>query len=133
MHLLKKNLGEIVIVDYDNEAFLAVLSEKLSREHYGVRIAHSTDEGLALIRKTLPDLVLLELIFPKKDGFEVLEEIRRSPELKMTQVIILSVLDDDESITKALHMGAADYLVKTQHAVHEIVEKVVGFLADMRG
>ncbi|MEK7121932.1 MAG: response regulator, partial [Patescibacteria group bacterium] len=69
------------------------------------------------------DLVLLDLLMPKKDGFEVLKEVMNNPELKNLPIIVLSNLGGDEDIKKALALGAKDYFVKTQHPMSEIVEK----------
>jgi DNA-binding response OmpR family regulator len=114
---------KLVIVE-DEEALLGVLSEKMRKAGFEVLVARDGEEGMRVIEKSNPDLVLLDLILPKKDGFEVLLELKARQDLKMIPVIVLSNLDEDENLKKALRMGAEDYIVKTQHTVNEVVEKV---------
>lgn len=114
---------KLVIVE-DEEALLGVLSEKMRKAGFEVLVARDGEEGMRVIEKSNPDLVLLDLILPKKDGFDVLLELKARQDLKMIPVIVLSNLDEDENLKKALRMGAEDYIVKTQHTVNEVVEKV---------
>ena len=71
-----------------------------------------------------PDLIILDLILPGKHGLEVLKEMKEDADLKATPVIVLSNLDTDADIKEALRLGAADYFVKAQHPIAEVVEKV---------
>lgn len=73
-------------------------------------------------------MILLDIILPKKDGLQVLEEIKANPEFSHLPVIILSNLGEDEKIKSALKLGAVDYLVKTQHPINEVVEKIKEYL-----
>lgn len=118
---------KLVIVE-DEEALLGVLSEKMRKAGFEVLVARDGEEGMRVIEKSNPDLVLLDLILPKKDGFEVLLELKARQDLKMIPVIVLSNLDEDENLKKALRMGAEDYIVKTQHTINEVVEKVADHL-----
>lgn len=85
---------------------------------------------MSLVKSFHPDLVLLDLILPKKDGFEVLQELKADPGLKQIPVVVLSNLGQDEEIKKALDLGAVDYLVKVQHPINEVVEKVRKYLIE---
>lgn len=107
---------------------IKVLKEKFEKEGFKVSLAADGVEALSVIKKAKPDLVLLDLVLPKKDGFEVLEEMKASGDLKMIPVIVLSNLGQDEEIKRALNLGAKDYLVKTQHPINEVVEKVRDYL-----
>jgi CheY-like chemotaxis protein len=71
-----------------------------------------------------PDIILLDLVLPKRSGFDLLSMLKQDPELKNIPIFILSNLAEDESLKKALQMGAEDYFVKAQHPINEIVEKV---------
>ena len=75
-------------------------------------------------RQFRPDVILLDLILPKKLGMDVLAGIKSDDALRLIPVIVLSNLEGDETIKKALALGAEDYFVKTQHPIAEIVEKV---------
>src|SRR3989338_7831541 len=114
---------KIVIVE-DEEILQKVLKEKFERENFKVFVASDGAEAFSVIQKSQPDMILLDLILPKRSGFEVLEEIKSDAALKTTPVIVLSNLGQDEDIKKALQMGADDYLVKTQHPINEVVDKV---------
>ena len=113
-----------ILVAEDEEVLLNVLKDRFEAEGWEVTTARDGEEAVESIKKTRPDLVLLDLLMPKKDGFEVLKEIRGDPEFKTLPIIVvLSNLGSDEDIKKALSLGANDYFVKTQHPMSEIVEK----------
>lgn len=114
---------KIVIVE-DEEILQKVLKEKFEKDNFKVFVASDGEAAFSVIKKSQPDIILLDLILPKKSGFEVLEEIKGDASLKTTPVIVLSNLGQDEDIKKALQMGADDYLVKTQHPINEVVDKV---------
>ena len=113
----------------DDKILSKVLHAELTDAGFEVSQAFDGEAGLGLVRSKRPDLVLLDLILPKKHGFEVLEELKKSPETKAIPVIILTLLGEDEDIKKGLRLGANDYLVKSNHAIAEIVEKVKNFFA----
>ncbi len=113
-----------ILVVEDEEALARVLSEKLEIEHFETLIARDGEEAIPLTKEFLPDLILLDLLLPKKLGLDVLAELKRDVDLKGIPVIIISNLGSDEDIKRALSLGAVDYFVKTQHPLKEIVEKV---------
>jgi DNA-binding response OmpR family regulator len=113
----------IVIVE-DEKALADILRDEFRERGFDADIAADGEAALVLIRKTRPELVLLDLLLPKKDGFTVLEELKADPNLLGTQVIVLSNLAQDEELKKALMLGAKDYFVKAQHPLKEIVDKV---------
>jgi|SRR3989344_5530509 len=114
---------KILIVE-DEEILLNVLKDRFEAEGWEVTVAKNGEEAMTAINKASFELVLLDLLMPKKDGFQVLEEVRNNPELKNLPIIVLSNLGGDEDIKKALALGANDYFVKTQHPLSEVVEKV---------
>lgn len=114
---------KIVIVE-DEEILSKVLEEKFRKANFDVAIAVDGEEALPVIRKFSPEIIILDLILPKRSGFEVLQELKTNPELKAIPVIVLSNLGQDEDIKKALQLGAEDYIVKTQHPINEVIEKV---------
>ncbi|MDP3726103.1 MAG: response regulator [bacterium] len=119
---------KIVLVE-DDEILSKVLSTELEDVGFKVFQAFDGEAGLSLVRSKQPDLVLLDCILPKKHGFVVLEELKKSPETKAIPVIMLTLLGEDEDIKKGLRLGANDYLVKSSHAVGEIIDKVKEFFA----
>lgn len=120
------NAQTIVLIE-DDEILSKVLNAELTDAGFGVFQAFDGEAGLELVRSKRPDLVLLDIILPKKQGFEVLEELKKSPDTQSISIIILTLLGEDEDIKKGLRLGADDYLVKSSHAVAEVVEKVKNF------
>ncbi len=92
----------------------------------GYEIEHATDgeEGIAKAKSQKPELILLDLFLPKKDGFEVLKELKSDPKYKHIPIICLSVLSQEEDIKKSKELGADDYMVKTEVSLKEIVKRV---------
>ncbi len=125
-------MKKVLIVE-DEDVLLNVLKDRFEVEGWKVTVAKDGIEAIEAIekapKKSMFDLVLLDLLMPKKDGFEVLEEIRDNPELKNLPIIVLSNLGGDDDIKKALALGANDYFVKTQHPMSEIVEKAKKYKA----
>ncbi len=114
---------KIVIVE-DEQALSGALSDKFKHAGLEVAVANDGGEAVDVIRENKPDIIALDLLLPKKDGFEILEELKNDTELSSIPVIVLSNLDQDEDLKKALRLGAVDYWVKSQHPINEIVEKV---------
>jgi len=114
---------KILIIE-DEDALARVLREKLEKEGYEVEIVDNGADAFPAAKKSKPNLIILDLILPKKDGFEVLEEFKADVELKLIPVVVLSNLGEDEHIKRAFSLGASDYFVKTQHPLLEIVDKV---------
>ncbi len=114
---------KILIVE-DEITLARVLGEKFEREGFKVKLIYDGEAAVETVRNFKPEVVLLDLLLPKKDGFEVLKEIQADAELKHIPVIVLSNLGEDEEIKRAFSLGAADYYVKVQHMLKEVVEKV---------
>src|SRR3989338_7004856 len=122
------SVQKIVLVE-DDEVLSKVMNTELTDAGFEVSQAFDGEAGLELIRSKRPDLVLLDLIMPKKGGFEVLGELKKDPSTKDIPVILLTLLGEDEDIKKGLRLGANDYLVKSSHAVAEIIEKIKTFFS----
>jgi DNA-binding response OmpR family regulator len=120
--------NKILLVE-DDAVLAKVLYEELSDAEFEVFQAYDGEAGLRMAFEKMPGLILLDVLLPKKNGFEVLEAIKKSPEASRIPVIILTMLGSDEDIKKGLQLGANDYIVKSQHALPEIVEKVKEFFA----
>lgn len=104
---------------------------KFSHEQIPVEGAGDGEAALALLRSkgdNLPALVLLDLMLPRKNGFEVLAEMKADPKLKDIPVIILSNLGQEADAQKGLSLGASEYLVKADTKINTIIEKVRAYL-----
>ena len=116
-------MSKILIVE--DEAFLVTaLKDTFEAEGFAVDTATNGDEAMEWIKKRRPDIILLDLLMPRRDGFYVLEELKKNPEWKLIPVIVLSNLGGDAEIKRALEMGADDYFVKAQHPIEEVIDKV---------
>lgn len=113
-----------ILIIEDEEALARVIKEKFDKEGYESVIVEEGEEALSKARQFKPDVILLDLLLPQRNGFEILQDLKIDPELKTAPVIVLSNLDEDENIKRAILLGAADYFVKTQHPISEVVEKV---------
>lgn len=116
-------MSNILIVE-DEDFLKNPLKDTLELEGYKVDTASNGEEAVKKIEKKKPDLILLDLLMPRKDGFFVLEELQKNEEWKLIPVIVLSNLGGDEEIKRALSMGAKDYFVKAQHPIEEVIDKV---------
>ena len=120
-------MSRILIVE-DEEFLQKALKDNFEFEKFIVDVASNGEEAMEHIKKQTPHMILLDLIMPGKDGFYVLEELKKDPQYKLIPVIVLSNLGEDISIKRALQMGANDYFVKTQHPIEEVIEKVRAYL-----
>lgn len=117
-----------VLVVEDEDFLVRALKDNLVSEGYSVAVATDGEMVFDELKKKLPSLILLDLLLPKKNGFDVLKEIRQSPEWQLIPVVILSNLGEDSEIKRALELGANDYFVKSQHPIQEVIEKVREYL-----
>lgn len=108
----------------DEEALQKSLTKVLEIEGFNVISAYDGQSGIETIEKEMPDLILLDLILPKIDGFEVLKRIKTSPATKEIPVIILTNLEQIQSVEKLIEYGPLNYLVKANYNLDEIVEKI---------
>jgi len=113
----------ILIVE-DDKFLRELISRKLTGEGFDALEAVDGEEGIKKIKEGKPDLVLLDLILPGIDGFEVLARLREDPEISSIPVIILSNLGQREEVEKGLKLGAIDYLIKAHFTPGEIIEKI---------
>ena len=108
----------------DESALQKTFGEVLKQEGYEMIPALDGEIGLRLAKSEKPDLILLDLILPRINGFEVLKQLKIDEETKSIPIIILTNLEKAEDIQKALELGAATYLVKANYTLAEVVEKV---------
>lgn len=117
-----------ILVAEDAIFFARTYETKLHNEGYSIIKAVDGEETVTLAKSEHPDLIILDLIMPKKSGFEALTEIKADPETKDIPIIILSNLDKEEAVQQGLIKGASDYLVKTNTTIDEVMEKIATYL-----
>lgn len=118
-----------VLVVEDDPFYGNIYKTKLSKEKIVAEIAHNGNEALKIAREKKPTLVLMDLIMPEKDGFEALAEFKADPALKDVKVIILSNLSQEEDIQRVLDLGAAEYLIKANMPIQQVIMKIKENLA----
>lgn len=116
--------GKKILIIEDDRFLRELIARKLSDEGFVIIEAVDGEEGIKKIKEKKPDLVLLDLILPSIDGFEVLSQIKKEESLKSIPVIILSNLGQKEEVEKGLKLGAVDYLIKAHFTPGEIIEKI---------
>lgn len=118
---------QILIVE-DEPMLADMYATKFSMEGFAVEKGSDGVEALAKARAVKPDIILLDIIMPKLDGFSVLKELKADANLKSVPVILLTNLGQDDDVRKGKKLGADDYFVKANHSPQEIVEKVRALL-----
>lgn len=108
----------------DEQSFQQALTEVLHQEGYEVLQAFDGNEGFQLAQKEKPDLILLDLILPKRDGFETLEALKAEEKTKNIPIIVLTNLEGSQDVERAIEAGATTYLPKPDYTPEDIVRKV---------
>ncbi len=117
-------MAKTILIVEDDKFLRELIVRKLVQEDFKVSEAVDGEEGIKKIKEEKPDLVLLDLILPGIDGFEVLARMKEASSLSSIPVIILSNLGQKDDVEKGLKMGAIDYLIKAHFTPGEIIEKV---------
>ena len=105
------NRKKILLVD-DEQDILEIISYNLEKEGYHVFTANNGNEGIAKAKEILPDLILLDVMMPEKDGIETCQELRKIKELQKTLIVFLSARSEEFSQLAGYQAGANDYIVK---------------------
>ena len=114
---------KILIIEDDRSLQNAVV-ETLGQEGYKTVSAFDGEEGLQKLAVEKPDLILLDIILPKKDGYEVLSEIKGDEATKDIPVLILTNLEEVDNVQKALDLGATTFMVKSDFSLKDVLAKV---------
>lgn len=126
--LISEFMKKILFIE-DEESLQLAMGEALQKKGYDVSKALDGETGLTIAKKHVPDLVLLDLVLPRKNGFEVLEELKKDSTTKNVPIIVLTNLEGSGDIEKALALGATTYLVKANYNLEDILAKIEGVLA----
>lgn len=120
-------MAKILVVEDDS--FLQGLEvTKLKKEGYDVIVASTGDEAIEKIKEDGIDLILLDLVLPNFDGFEVLKQIRENEKTKTTPVLVFSNLSEEKDIKKAEELKANDFMVKSNFTIEELAQKIKSIL-----
>ena len=122
---------KIIIIE-DDHFFQNFYSVKLNELGYQVEVANNGQEGIDKIKVLLPNLILLDLIMPVKDGFQVLAELKNDPLLSKIPVIVFSTLGQESDIKKAIELGAKDYINKSFFDFDVFIKRVVTYFPQIK-
>jgi DNA-binding response OmpR family regulator len=128
---LDMSLVKLLIIEDDK--FLRDLAvQKISKEGFNVLSAPDGEQGLALAEKEIPHVMLLDILLPGIDGFEVLRRLRANPKMENTKIAMLSNFGQREDVEKALNIGADMFMIKANFTLDEIVQEVKRIVATPR-
>lgn len=122
---------KIVLVE-DDIVLSDMYVKKFLLEGFSIERALDGEEGLALIKKIKPDLVLLDIMMPKKNGLDTLRELKADPEIKDTYVVLLTNVGEQTYVDEGFKLGASQFMMKSNFTPKEVVEKVKGWLKDIK-
>ena len=128
MAVTKKKNFHILLVD-DNKFLVEIYQRQLEKKGYKVTVTFDGEQALEVLSKVEVDLLLLDIMMPKLNGFDVLEEIQKRPKLKKLFIIVHSSLGHEKDIAKAKKLGANDYMIKTQVTTQEIISRIENSLS----
>ena len=115
---------EKILVVEDDQFLASLLKNRLQKEGFDVLLAKDGEEALNILESTQPELVLLDIILPKKSGFEVMEEVRENPKLEKLAVVIISNLGQPEDMVRGQQLGAIEYFIKAKTPIDELIKKI---------
>jgi two-component system alkaline phosphatase synthesis response regulator PhoP len=121
-------MKKILIIE-DEKILAEMYKFKLSKEGFEVFHVMDVDSGIEIAKKEIPNLVLLDILLPKESGINYLIKSKAIKEIASIPVLVLSNFDDQETKSKAFDNGAKDYMIKSNHDPHEIVDKVKKLLS----
>lgn len=115
---------KLILIAEDESAYRRILKDSLEKEGYRVVVVSNGDKLLNYAKLKESSLVILDLIMPVKNGFEVLAEMKQNKQLKLIPIIALSNLGQEEDIEKAKKLGAAEYIVKSDETIYKVMDKI---------
>jgi len=127
---LKSSGNKKILIVEDDQFLLEMYSAKLKNAGFVIEIAQDGEQALSKLEEFKPDLVLLDIVIPKLDGFEVLRKIRENPTTKNTKVIALTNLGQQSEVERGMSLGADDYFIKAHFTPSEIVYRINKFFEE---
>ena len=115
---------EKVLFIEDEESLQRTLTDALREAGYDALSAYDGEQGLEVARSQTPDLILLDIILPRRSGYEVLEELKAQDATKHIPVMVLTNLERISDVERMLSLGATNYLVKANYQIPDILTKI---------
>lgn len=126
-------VGPRILIIEDDPLLSGLISQELQNKQFDIQTSLSGEDGLETAKKFMPDIILLDIMLPGIDGFEVLTRLKNDPALKNSVVIILSNLGQEGDIQKGTQLGAEKYIVKVTLSLSEVVQMVKDVWAKHHG
>jgi DNA-binding response OmpR family regulator len=117
-------MAKKVLVVEDDSTLAQSLSKALKTGGFEVFVSNDGESGFKAAQEKKPDLIILDLVLPKKHGFKVMEDLKSHPELSLIPVIVLTNLETPHDIERASSLGVKAYLVKANYSLNEILKRV---------
>lgn len=117
-------MAQKILIIEDDSFLQGLASSKLEKEGFDVVGAGSSDEAAKVLDTNDPDLILLDLVLPGTDGFDILKKLREGIKTKTTPVIVFSNLSEDTDVKRAKDLGATDYMVKSNFTLDELSDRI---------
>ena len=117
------NKKKILLVE-DDEVLASVYRARLEMEGFEVEEVHDGEKALSVAINFRPDLILLDVMMPKINGFDVLDILKNTPETMNMRIIMLTALSQEADRDRAEKLGVDDYLVKSQVVIADVIERV---------
>lgn len=118
---------KLLIIE-DEPVLNKALQDFMTAEGFEVATAIDGEEGIRKVFSEMPDLILLDIMLPKKDGYEVIKEIKADEKIKNIPIILLTNLGSVNDVEKAIELGATTYLVKADYKLEEVMQKIKSVL-----
>lgn len=126
---MEQTNGTHILLVEDDEFLANIYKTKFEMEGYKMSVAEDGESGFEDAKRKSPDIILLDILLPKMDGFSVLKKLKAQAETKNIPVILLTNLGQKDDVDKGLELGAEDYLIKAHFKPSETLEKVKSILA----
>ncbi len=120
-------MAKILFVE-DDPLIVKIYTTRLTADGYEVISADNGEDGLKLAEESIPDLIVLDIMMPKMDGFAVLAKLKENPNIKNKPILVYSNLAQEEEIARAKTMGATEFIVKANLSPTEMVAKIKQYL-----
>lgn len=122
-HRSQTKMAKILVVE-DDINLQKTLLDYLKRENFETLGASNGEDGIILAKKEKPDLILLDIVLPRKNGYEVIKELKSDDNASRIPIVLLTNLGSSNDVEKALNLGATTYLVKADYKLEEIIAKI---------
>ena len=113
-----------ILLIEDDPFLIDIYTTKLKESGFKVEVATNGEEGIIKAQETKPNLIVLDIVLPQIDGWEILKEIKANPNLKKIPVVILSNLGQKSEVEKGIKLGTVKYLIKAHFTPSEVIEEI---------